>query len=166
MEQGETVASSTAADAALAALEETLTLVVRHARLPRLHHRIVSAAGLHMDPGVYHVLCQLSERGPLQPTQVAEGLCVSPSTASRQLRQAEEGNLVVRSAHPRDARSSLLRLTCEGERTLRRLVEARRMVLSEVLGEWSTEDVTDLAALLSRLGADLIRFLYPRPEQL
>lgn len=140
------------------AVEEALTRLVRRARLPRTHQRLVERAGVSVDPALYTVLARVGEHGPVRLTELAHILGVDASTASRQLKLLERSGLVERRPDPDDGRAATFVLSTAGGRMLSRIREARHAAFSEVLGGWSGDDLDRLAELLDRLVDDIVRY--------
>lgn len=75
--------------------------------------------------------------------EVAEGLMIDPSTASRVVDRAVGSQLLERRACTDDRRRARLHLTPTGTQLLDRATDRRRELLAEVTAEW-TEDELDL----------------------
>lgn len=140
-------------------VERTLTTLLRKARLPRLHERLVERAGVSLDRALYDVLVRVEENQPMRLTDLAVLLGVDASTASRQLKSLESSGLVERRSDPADGRAAVFVLSAAGRRTLARVRDARLAAISHLLAEWEAQDLADLARLLERLGADINRLL-------
>ena len=119
---------------------------------PRLHERLLRAAGIRLDRAGASLLAKLDGHGaePPRVTALAERLSVDTPTVTRKLQQLERLGLVARSDDPGDKRAHRIRLTARGRSTLARLVTARRSWLDQLLEGWSEEDRTTFAALLER----------------
>ena len=75
---------------------------------------------------------------------------VAPSTASRLVDRAAEAGFVGRSPSPDDARRTVLQLTPAGRALRADAVDFRLDWLRRTLSEWSAQDTTQLAVLLTR----------------
>jgi len=140
-------------------LDHVLTRLVRLARLPRVHERLVERAGVAIEPSAYAILSRIEEHEPVRLTDLAQELSVEISTASRQVSQLERSDLLDRRPDPTDGRSSMLTLSPDGRRVLARVREARTSALHEILSGWSRDDRVRLAGLLDRLVADITAFV-------
>jgi DNA-binding MarR family transcriptional regulator len=72
-------------------------------------------------------------------------------------------NLVARTQNPRDGRSTLLRLTPNGERTVRSAAAAHHANVAEMLGALSDPDCAALIGLILRAGNALAHARSPDP---
>lgn len=116
---------------------------------------------------------QLTLRGPLRPTELADALQTSRPNLSKVARRLEVLGLAARTADPADDRGVLLALTPAGRDVGRRILEHGRRTLEEALRGWSTADVDTFEALFARFVTDLtpaaddpVRsgFAYPPPR--
>jgi len=129
-----------------------LSTIAQAVHQPRLHERLLRAAGIRLDRAGASLLAKLDGHGaePPRVTALAERLSVDTPTVTRKLQQLERLGLVARSDDPGDKRAHRIRLTARGRSTLARLVTARRSWLDQLLEGWSEEDRTTFAALLER----------------
>lgn len=100
-------------------------------------------------------LSRIADAGSMRVTELAEQLGVACSTAGRHGANLEQGGLVARSPDSGDKRVTVLTATDAGAGLIDHLRETQRSLLEEVLADWSTEDLDELAGLLARLGDDL-----------
>jgi DNA-binding MarR family transcriptional regulator len=80
------------------------------------------------------VLALLNSRGPMNLSTIAQHLDVNPSNASRTCDQLVTTEKVVREAHDLDRRSSMLRLTADGDRFVADLMAARQRLIDAARG--------------------------------
>ena len=134
-----------------------LSTIAQAVHQPRLHERLLRAAGIRLDRAGASLLAKLDGHGaePPRGTALAERLSVDTPTVTRKLQQLELLVLVARSDDPGDKRAHRIRLTPRGRSTLARLVTARRAWLDQLLGGWSEEDRTTFARLLERFASRL-----------
>jgi DNA-binding MarR family transcriptional regulator len=112
-----------------------------------------------------HALAELGSRGftalgvahrfgPVRVSEIADRLSVDLSVASRQIAALEHAGYVVREADPDDRRAQRISITDAGVRVLgeshRRMVEA----FEQALGDWSEDELAQLASGLDRLRDD------------
>ncbi|MCZ7526355.1 MAG: MarR family transcriptional regulator [Acidimicrobiia bacterium] len=142
-------------DADLAAIERALIILVRRADHPRSHARLERRAGVSLERTSYVVLARVHDGESLRLSDLASGLGVDLSTASRQVARLAELGLVARDDDPADRRAAALRVTRRGRDILRRLRAARRERLGELLAGWTARDRAELARLLGSF-ADIL----------
>ncbi len=98
---------------------------------------------------------------------VAEYLDVDPSTASRLVGHSIDAGFVSRHASPVDARRALLRLTASGERIKEMTDAFRHQFISDLVSDWSEEELEQFGRLLGRFAEAVttVRFSgLPAPE--
>jgi DNA-binding MarR family transcriptional regulator len=102
----------------------------------------------------FNALAAIWKDGPMRVSDVAIGLGIDLSVASRQVAALISAGYVEREPDPDDRRASLVSLTDAGRKVLgeshRRMVHA----FSAALDGWSDEDVAALSGGLARLNAD------------
>lgn len=109
----------------------------------------------HQSTAGLLTLALLERCGPARVSTVAEAARLDVSVISRQLAQLEQAGLVSRRPDPEDGRAHLVSLSDEGTAVLR---DGRSGMASEMvdrLAHWPPEQLTELAATLHRLVADL-----------
>ena len=104
-----------------------------------------------IDASAYPLLRALGTLGSARLTELAEGVGLEPSTVSRQVKSLQVAGLVTREADPSDGRASALVLTADGRRALRKVQEARRRLIADLVSDFSVSEQRTLAALLGRL---------------
>lgn len=147
---------------ALNQIEQALTTLLGRGNLPRMHDRLMQATGMNLERAAYVVVSRLGDVGAMRLSDLAANLGLDISTVSRHVAQLERDGLVGRRPDPTDGRSTILEVTAKGEEALERVRQARRIGLDKLLNDWSPEDLEDLARLLDRLSADVIRFTAER----
>ena len=136
----------------LMALEREISVLVR--RSMRALWEGPQQEGV-LDRWTYALLIRLSEEGPMRVGEVARRFGFDKSTASRHLGRLQDEALVESFTDPDDGRSSLLRVTAQGEERLKQTREARLGPLRRVFASWQEEDQAVLTRLLARLNAEL-----------
>jgi DNA-binding MarR family transcriptional regulator len=125
------------------------------------HHSLVqrrfkTELGVPGDMSLLRTMRAINEAtGEVCVGDVASGLLIDASTASRMVDQAVNEGYVVRTTSREDRRRSTLRLSATGVDLLSRAYRVRRTVLGELTAGWSQADITTLASLLSRLLGNL-----------
>jgi DNA-binding MarR family transcriptional regulator len=133
-------------------IELELLRLVRHletfGRRSSLYERI--------DRSGYLALRTLEDIGPASTNALARALHLDASTVTRQLRTLEEGGFIERRPDPDDGRSTTIRLTPDGYRTMRDVEVMRRRHMEALVGEWDDEEKTNLGHALTMLNSSLI----------
>lgn len=142
----------------LGAIERALTTIVRWGNLPRIREHYEAAAGVTMDRASYKLLVRLARSGPTRLSDLAEQVGVDLSTASRQVHYLRLAGLVQRATMEEDRRASLLSVTDAGSEMVGRILEARRLVITQMLERWSPGDRSELAAVLTKLADEMVAF--------
>jgi DNA-binding MarR family transcriptional regulator len=145
----------------LAALQRSITVLVRRTAIPRAHERIIRRAAVDIDRVEAVALSRISDAGSMRVTELADQLGVACSTAGRHAANLEQGGLVSRSPDPSDRRVTVVTATDDGIELIERLRIVQRGLLAEALSKWSTEDLSELADLLERLGEDVLTLSQP-----
>lgn len=107
-----------------------------------------------LDRSEYLLLSELDKQSPLAINSLAETLMLNLSTASRQVAALERKKLIRRFPDPNNGRISLVEMTSEGIDTLRKVQKARYHVYTEVLQDWTKEELSTLETHLIRLNQD------------
>lgn len=107
------------------------------------------------EVGSHWLLHVLSRCGPLRARDLAQACGLDSSTVSRHLRQLQDDGLVERRPDPDDGRAHLVSLSAAGADTAAATRDERRRIILDRLADWPTTDVQALAALLSRLAAEV-----------
>lgn len=147
----------------LAHLLEALGDLRRFWERPDRKRRFLAELGEPVELGVLRTLVAVdaltgaSEDGEVGVGDVARGLSVDGSTASRLVDQAVAGGHLDRVPGRTDRRRTGLELTPEGEALARRAQEIRCRWLADITAGWEAEDVARLAELLHRFIDDATR---------
>lgn len=110
-----------------------------------------------ISEGRMRVLAHLLDReGPATHSQLASASGVTKGTITGLIDGLERDGLVRRSACPSDRRVSLIELTNEGERTLKKILPQHLRRLSELVGVVTKTEQKELLKLLKRFHAGLV----------
>lgn len=131
-------------------------MVVRRTAIPRVHERIINRAGADIDRVEAIALSRIADAGSMRVTELADQLGVACSTAGRHAANLEGGEFVTRAPDPEDKRVTIVTASQRGVELIQRLRDVQRDLLAEALSGWDDDDLESLAALLGRLGEDLI----------
>lgn len=135
--------------------EAVVDQLVRFVRLmKRASARFASQHRDGMEQAAYHLLAVLAVEGPQRTTALAEAVHSDTSTVSRQVGALVRHGLVERQADPADGRACLLAATTTGRQCFEQQRQARIEQIAHVLGDWSSDDLRTVAALLERLNTD------------
>jgi DNA-binding MarR family transcriptional regulator len=135
-------------------VETQLARLVRALEAVRL--RRPDAPSQALDRAVYLLLRTLDVSGSSPVNALAEALDLDPSTAARQVTAMKRKGLVRTDRDPRDGRAVLVTPTTEGLQQMRRMRQARRERIAELLDEWPTEEKVVLARVLTRLNDSIV----------
>jgi DNA-binding MarR family transcriptional regulator len=155
-------AGNAAADAALDAVENQLSLLWRRGR--SISHQLSRQVHPDMEPAAYGLLSVIRKQGPIRLTELASCIGVGKPSVSRQIAFLEGLGLVSKEADPLDGRAQSIQLTPEGEARMHQVQDARREVFRERLAEWPAEDLQALAMYMAKLNATYERDGFPRDE--
>lgn len=113
-----------------------------------LYTRITRLAGVDIHPATSWLLLRLANDGEADPVELARRTTVPADVIESAAVEAEVGGYAVREGNP-------MVLTASGTALADRLIEARRSVLSGLLGDWDPEAHSELAALVKKLSREL-----------
>ena len=97
----------------------------------------------------FRVLVMIATRGSLNLGEVAEGLGVHPSNATRTVERLVVAGLIERAENPADRRYLVLRLTPQGQDIVERVMAYRRAAIGSVLDDMPGARRQALASALS-----------------
>ncbi|HWH43669.1 MAG TPA: MarR family transcriptional regulator [Thermoleophilaceae bacterium] len=123
--------------------------------ITRTARRLRQEAGDDMSPSAAAALATIERHGPLAPSRLAEIERVKRPTATRVLARLEEAGLVERAPDPDDGRCSLVSVTAEGRRRLKRIRSRKTAYLARRISKLDPAD----AAALERAAEVLERVL-------
>lgn len=140
-----------------ASVQHALGVVARRAKDLALHEQLGERVGYPLEGPYFGTLSRLGTSGSVTVSELAELLNLELSTVSRRVRVLEERHLVEREPGA-DRRTSLLRLTAEGQRMFSALEKGWRQMLSEVVADWEPADVARFGELFTRFAADFEKY--------
>ncbi|MEU8333296.1 MarR family transcriptional regulator [Micromonospora sp. NPDC048839] len=109
-----------------------------------------------LDRAAYVILRHLADAGPQNVSALAARLNLDGSTVTRQVTALQRDGLITRTPDPSDGRGTVISPTPAGLQRMAVVQAARTRLYGDMLADWSTEDRTTLASLLSRLNQALI----------
>jgi DNA-binding MarR family transcriptional regulator len=142
-------------NADVAAAERALERLFRLTSSRKLQSKQTAVVGVDVTRAGYAVLRCVDEAGELSLGEVARQCSMDPAAAGRQVKNLEDDGLLERRAGGNDARVTVVRLTTDGRRVCRRIVEFRNEYMTEVLARWPPRDRAQLVRLVGRLVDDL-----------
>jgi DNA-binding MarR family transcriptional regulator len=110
-----------------------------------------------IDPAMMVVLHHVGCRGPLRVSELAASAGLDASTASRHVKQLEDGGYLARTGDPDDRRASRVRLTRRGRSALDQAMGARAALVDRAIADWPAADRAALTTLMTRLADGLDR---------
>jgi DNA-binding MarR family transcriptional regulator len=108
-----------------------------------------------VDRAGYLALRTLDSLGPSCINGLARELHLDSSTVTRQVGVLESGGLVTRQVDPNDGRSWLIDITSHGRKAMRAVERGRHQAIDSMLADWPSEEVHDLARMMTRLNLAL-----------
>jgi DNA-binding MarR family transcriptional regulator len=118
-------------------------------RTQRKVEQDVSVEGLSV--GVRAVLNLLGEHGPMTVPQMGRAQALSRQFVQRMVNDATAHGLVESAPNPAHKRSSLIRLTEQGQFAITTVIDRERAVLRQVGGDLTDAEVDACLRVLSRL---------------
>lgn len=97
----------------------------------------------------------INMQGPVSQSDVARRLRVEGATVTRMVDLLSKEGLVERSPHPSDRRVNLLRVTDKGEVELRRIFRVYDSTRTELLTEFTHEEIEQVHLLTGKMLAQL-----------
>jgi DNA-binding MarR family transcriptional regulator len=138
-------------DDAVTVIEAQVALLLRLAD----RNRRSTALATSLERSAYLALRLLDTTGPAGINEIADHLRLDASTVTRQVLAMEAAGYVTRERDAQDGRRAVVTVTPAGAAALAETRAARADVYAGVLTDWSVEDQHRLAAMLTRLNADL-----------
>ncbi len=137
------------------AAEHALERLFRLTANRKMQPKQTATVGADVSRAGYAVLRCVDEAGEITLGDVARECAMDPAAAGRQVKGLQDDGLLTRTSCERDGRVVVVRLTAEGMKVYRRIVEFRTGYMTDVLTRWSQEDRTTLSQLVDRLVDDL-----------
>jgi DNA-binding MarR family transcriptional regulator len=106
----------------------------------RLARRLRQEAGTDLGPSQTAALATVERHGPLSPSELAQIERIKRPTATRIIGHLEGAGLLERVKDPADGRASILTVTAEGRRLLKRLRQRKTAYLAQRLEKLDAED--------------------------
>lgn len=136
-------------------IEQALSVIVAWALRHDVQHETMRRAQCDLSRGHIWLLGRLNQEDGARLSDLAHASGVDKSTLTPQAGRLLREGLIARQADPTDRRAAILHVTPEGRKLLARLHSTRREMLSELLADWSADEQASMAAMLSKLAAEL-----------
>lgn len=150
-----TRATATATDRqqSLRRIEQEVGVLIRRVR--RVIGERARAVHPELAGATYLLLAHVAESGPLRASALVGEIGLDKGAVSRQVTHLVELGLLERTQDPDDGRATLLTVSEDGRRRLERVQRERSERFGQLLGDWSEQDLSDLADRLARYNAAL-----------
>jgi DNA-binding MarR family transcriptional regulator len=126
---------------------------------PQPDAAVIRAAGVDLDRALFPLLARVARLGPLGIVELAELTGRDHTTVSRQITKLQHMGLVARCLSLHDGRVRAVKITNQGRVMTEALDAARQKVIEQLLADWKTEDVRNLARLLRRAADDALAWV-------
>jgi DNA-binding MarR family transcriptional regulator len=126
----------------------------------RIHDQQTAAAGVSISPQALRTLERIIESDRTTPGQLAAVMDLDPAAVTRLLRQLEDAGLVTRTRSADDGRVSTVVVSEFGLDAFNRVRDVIWDQVRRAISSWPEDELDQLAALLSRLVADVQRHPY------
>jgi DNA-binding MarR family transcriptional regulator len=120
---------------------------------PRQDDVLLAEADVSLDRALFPLVARLGALGPMGVAQLADHAGRDYTTISRQLAVLERQGLIERQHNARDSRVREARLTTIGSRVAKRIADARRRLLGQLLSDWKVAE-REAFTLLARKMAE------------
>jgi len=104
-----------------------------------------------VPPAGFHIARWLLAFGPSRTSDIAEGVAMDRSAASRLIDALRAARLVRVEVDPSDRRANSIRLTAAGRRHVVRALEWKSGVFHDRLSTWNERDLENLGHLIAKL---------------
>ncbi|RDG38994.1 MarR family winged helix-turn-helix transcriptional regulator [Streptomyces corynorhini] len=137
-------------------IEQSLTHIAYLTNRVRQHERLMALAGVPLDRAAVALLRAVADSDALRPSELAGRLGVEASHITRQVQQLQKAGYVTRVPDPDDRRAQHIRLTPTGQDAVDRVRQASRRGMQLALGDWTPEELHQLATLFRRMVDDFL----------
>ncbi len=134
-------------------IEHEVTMLLRRAD----YKRTLDGSARTMDRSAYLLLKWLDREGPSAVGVISEAFQLDNSTVSRQIAALDAKGWVRRYSHPEDARVSMVGITKSGQEAINTAKALRLEAYSELLDDWTEDELHIFSKLLSRLNRSIER---------
>ena len=137
----------------LAKVDVALPRVARIANSRRAARERSRLSGVDLLPTAVWTLAAVYRLGPVRLTDLAAEMELEPSRVSKEVNRLVDAGLVAHETDASDRRAIQITATDKGADAWQRYRKAVDQQLARTLDSWSDRDVSQLAALLTRLSA-------------
>jgi DNA-binding MarR family transcriptional regulator len=142
-------------EADLGLIEEAMSRFFQALKRPGAWARITARAGVQIDRPSAGILHALKHQDGCRLNDVASQLGIEAPSVTRKTQELELAGLVRRRRDPEDGRAVDLQLTARGRTVSRKLDEARRADMQDVLASWPAADRRRFVKLFDRFSQDV-----------
>ncbi|MGP4008520.1 MarR family winged helix-turn-helix transcriptional regulator [Streptomyces sp. 4N124] len=139
-------------------IERALTRITYLSTRARQHDRLMALAGVPLDRAAVALLRQVADSEPLRPGELATRLGVEASHVTRTVQQLQKAGYVTRVPDPDDRRAQRIQLTDAGRQAIDKIRDAGARGMQLALGDWSPEELRQLATLFHRMVDDFLSY--------
>jgi DNA-binding MarR family transcriptional regulator len=142
----------------VAKLENAIRLFVQAIKRPQRWAAITAETGINVDRPSAVILHKLIEHEPKQMRvqDLARELGIEPPSITRKTQLLEELGYIQRLPDAGDKRAVSLKVTPAGHKVTKKLWQAQRQSMVDVLANWPADERHQLATLLERFSQQLI----------
>jgi DNA-binding MarR family transcriptional regulator len=134
---------------------QSLFEIVTFFNRPQQDKRLLTKAGLDIDTALFPIIVRIGLQRSISVGELANQMGRSHSTVSRQIDKLEAENLVRSDAAKKDGRVREITLSDPGTAIFKKISQARREAMNEVLSEWDEASLIELQANLQHLAQSL-----------
>lgn len=132
-----------------------------NARLNHLCNPLISPHKLDLFSS--RIIVAIAEKGPMKIGELVEFIALPQSTISHQIKRLERDNHVRRTRSETDNRTVVITLTPLGEEVAEKCNQLSDMILENISGALSQEEIDVLTNLMTRVYEALPRDIPPKP---
>jgi DNA-binding MarR family transcriptional regulator len=129
-------------------------------------HVTTSTGEIELERSSYGILCLLADEGPQRLGSIATAFRLDPSTVTRQVQTVVNLGMAEKATDPADRRATVLSLTSFGAETVKQARDHRRLMLDEILKDWTTAEREGFATALGRFNATIDGWEISGPPEL
>ncbi|HVX24606.1 MAG TPA: MarR family transcriptional regulator [Candidatus Saccharimonadales bacterium] len=147
-----------ALEADLELIEEAMSRFFQAMKRPQAWTRITERAGVQIDrpaAGILHALMLYHGNQGCHLNDLAAQLSIEAPSVTRKTQELEQAGLIRRRRDPQDGRAVDLQLTARGRQVSRKLWDARRAGVHEILASWPASDRQRFVKLFDRFSQDI-----------
>ena len=118
---------------------------------PRQDRVLMQKAGVELDTALFPLLVRIGMLGPVGVVELAEHVHRDHSTVSRQVDKVIALGLATSKNGVPDRRVRKIALSASGRAALKKIVDARRILMKEALKDWKESELATMRTTLEHL---------------